>query len=197
MQSRNLLVLALIGLMCPWAVATDWVSVEGSTNHYPTSVMVKVGNQEVALSLTGAALRKKYFFSIYTIASYVVPGAAIDSPESLITVNCPKQLQLVMERDLSGAELAEAFTAAIRMNHGVPTFDQELASLTEYLKPLKVVKGDHIYLTHVPGVGLHCEVVGKAETTIANVAFAQAVWEIYLGKINLGDDIKKGLLSRR
>jgi hypothetical protein len=39
-------------------------------------------------------------------------------------------------------------------------------------------------------------VVNKGEFTIDNPAFSQAVWDIYLGKNNIGEGIKKGLTSR-
>jgi hypothetical protein len=57
-------------------------------------------------------------------------------------------------------------------------------------------KGDHIFLTHLPGVGLHVSRAGKADFTIRNPAFTRAVWDIYLGRNNLGEGIKRGLVSR-
>ncbi|MFQ3652424.1 MAG: chalcone isomerase family protein, partial [Gemmataceae bacterium] len=57
-------------------------------------------------------------------------------------------------------------------------------------------KGDNIYLTHLPGTGLHISVPGKADFLIKNTKFSQAIWEIYLGKNNLGENIKKGLVNR-
>ena len=64
------------------------------------------------------------------------------------------------------------------------------------MQPETVAKGDHIYLSHVPGVGLHCRIIGKAEFVIKNPQFSRAVWDIYLGKNNLNEAIKKGLVSR-
>jgi hypothetical protein len=57
-------------------------------------------------------------------------------------------------------------------------------------------KGEHIYLTHVPGIGLQVSAAGKADFLIKTPAFSKAVWDIYLGKKNLGEAIKKGLTSR-
>jgi hypothetical protein len=101
-----------------------------------------------------------------------------------------------MERDVDGKDMAEAFQSAIRMNHAAPAFEAELNGLMEYMKANPVKKGDTVFLTHIPGRGLHVMVVGKTEMMIPNVNFARAVWEIYLGKNNLGDYIKKGLTSR-
>ena len=53
-----------------------------------------------------------------------------------------------------------------------------------------------MWLTHVPGTGLHVLLVGKNGRYIKNPRFARAVWDIYFGPNNLGDPIKKGLTSR-
>ena len=105
-------------------------------------------------------------------------------------------LHLIMERDLDGKDLAQAFQEAIRLNYAAPTFDQEITKLGDALKARSIKKGDNMQLIHVPGVGLECLVNGKMEVTINNVAFARAVWEIYLGPKNLGTEIKAGLVFR-
>jgi hypothetical protein len=78
----------------------------------------------------------------------------------------------------------------------MPEFDAEVDRLTQKMREMSFNKGDHVYLTHLRGVGFHCNVVNKGEFTIDNPAFSQAVWEIYLGKNNIGEGIKKGLTSR-
>ena len=51
-------------------------------------------------------------------------------------------------------------------------------------------------LTSIPRKGLRCEVVGKTNVSIENPVFARAIWDIYLGRQNLGESIKAGLISR-
>ena len=53
-----------------------------------------------------------------------------------------------------------------------------------------------IWLTHVPKVGLRCRINDRKPLLIKNVAFAHAVWDIYLGKKNVGERIKTGLTAR-
>lgn len=188
-------VLAL-GLRASWANATELVPVEGSNVQYATPFPAKAGVKDIKLVLTGTALRKKLVFNVYTIGSYIQEGVKVSSAEELITVDAPKRLHLVMERDVDGKEMAEAFRAAIRLNYAEPAFAKELAQLSEFMRPLTAKKGDHVWLNYLPGVGLHCQLLGKTEMTIPNAAFARAIWEIYLGKNNLGEGIKKGLTSR-
>jgi len=191
-----LLALAVLTCVALKAPARNNVGVEGSDVQYPMQVVRNFGGKEVKLTLTGTAMRKKYLFNVYALGSYIQEGVRAGSAEGLATADCAKQLHLVMERDVDGKDMAEAFQSAIRMNHAAPAFEAELNGLMEYMKANPVKKGDTVFLTHIPGRGLHVMVVGKTEMMIPNVNFARAVWEIYLGKNNLGDYIKKGLTSR-
>lgn len=196
MVTRRLLAVTLLALCGAWASAADMVGVPGSDIQYPTALQAKVGGKDVKLVLTGTALRSKFVFNVYTVGSYLQEGAKARSAEELAMLDSAKQLHLVMERDVDGKDMAEAFHSAIRLNHAAPAFDRELTMLMDYMKMHPVKKGDNIFLMYVPGTGLHCNIVGKGEVKINNSAFAKAVWEIYLGKNNLGDSIKKGLTSR-
>ncbi len=105
------------------------------------------------LVLTGVALRQKFFLNVYAIGSYVIEGASVHTAEELAAIDQPKQLHLVMERDVDGKDMAEALLVAIRQNYPVPAFNDEVNRLTEMLRDIDLKKGDHIYLTHLPGVG--------------------------------------------
>lgn len=191
---RMLVVAVFVGSVS--TVSADDVEVRGSGNSYKAAIETKVADKPVKMVLTGTALRKRAFFSVYTIGSYVEAGAAVNTPEELAAKDCPKQLHLIMERDVGGRDMADAFVSAIRQNYPEPKFAAELKTLSDFMQAQTVKKGDHVWLTHVPKVGLHCNLVGKTDVQIKDVAFSQAVWEIYLGKKNIGDAIKKGLVSR-
>jgi hypothetical protein len=178
------------------ALAGEKAGVGGSGTQYDVRIVHVVGEKQVPMVLTGTALRKKLVFNVYTIGSYVQDGANVHSAEELAAADCPKLLHLVMERDVEGKEMAEAFRSAIRANYADPAFAAELNSLGAMMRSLSVQKGDHVLLTNVPGKGLYCSLVGKKDFMIENVAFSRAVWEIYLGKNSIGDAIKKGLVSR-
>lgn len=197
MTRIRLAAFSVLALCVGAATAAELVGVDGSKVQYVGAQMMKVNGKDVKLVLTGTALRKKLVFNVYAIGSYVQDGVKVKSAEELASADCPKRLWLVMERDLDGKEMAEAFRTAIRLNHPDPAFNDEVNKLSEFMQTLSTKKGDHVWLTHVPGVGLHCQLLNKADVTIPNPKFSQAVWDIYLGKNNLGDGIKKGLLSRQ
>jgi hypothetical protein len=71
-----------------------------------------------------------------------------------------------------------------------------LATLVETMKGMEVKKGDHVMLWNIPKKGLYCDVGGKKQFRIENADFSKAVWKIWLGRNNLGEELKKGLTSR-
>ncbi len=176
--------------------ATELVGVRGSSTHFTTTMGITIGDRPVKLVLTGVGLREKLFLNVYAIGSYLLEGVSVHTAEELAAVDQPKQLHLVLERDVDGKDMAEAFRIAIRQNYPEPAFAEEVERLCALMRNLDLTKGDHIYLTHLPGVGLRCNVVNKGEILLDKPEFSRAVWDIYLGKNNVGEGIKKGLVSR-
>jgi hypothetical protein len=197
MTFSRLAAVALIGLTTgSFAWAADLVDVPGSRDtKYPSEVTGTMGGGTVTMKLTGTAMRTKYILNVYAIGSYVQEGAKVGSAEELAAVDCYKRLHLVMERNVEGKDMAESFRVAIRANYP-EGFDEEVNRLMQLMRTNVAAKGDHIGLTHLPGVGLHVAMPGKADFVIKNPKFSRAVWDIYLGKNNVGEQVKKGLTSR-
>lgn len=179
------------------SATADIVTVPGSSARYETAMEVQAAGKPVRLTLTGAAMRRKAFFNVYAVASYLQDGVAAKSAEQLAAADGVKLLYLVMERDVGGRDMAEAITAGVRGNYPGESFSAELKKVGQVLGSIELKKGDHVKLTALPRVGLRCEVVGKIDVTIENPGFAKAIWDIYLGKQNLGETVKSGLVSRQ
>jgi hypothetical protein len=188
-----MIVLLLAGTAAP---AQEQVGTPGSSIAFPTPIESSIGGRMLKLNLTGTGLRKKVFFKVYAAASYLEDGVAARSGEELYGKDCAKQLHLVLERDVSGSDFADALRSAIRANHPEPRFEKELTTLCDAMRKHAINQGDHVWLTHVPQTGLHCNLVGKLDIQVSNVAFAQALWEAYVGKNCISDDMRRGLLSR-
>jgi hypothetical protein len=193
MTRRVRLTAAVAVWLAAGAIAADAVTV-GSAR-YPGAVTASVGGKPAELRLTGAAMRVKLFVNVYAIASYVQAGIAVRSAEELAAADVPKQLHLVMQRDVAGRDVAESFRSAIRQNYPDPAFGAEVDTLVRMLREGTARKGEQILLTHVPGVGLQVGVSGRDPFVIKNPAFGRAVWDIYLGRYNVGDAVKHGLVS--
>jgi hypothetical protein len=184
---------ALAVFFAAGACAGSGVSV-GSAR-YADTTSVTIDGKPVNLSLTGAAMRVKLFVDVYAIGSYIQVGTAVRSAEQLSAADVVKQLQLVMQRDVAGRDVAESFRSAIRANYPEPAFKPEVDALVRMLREGTARRGEQILLTHLPGVGLQVNVSGKEPFVIKNAAFSKAVWDIYLGHYNVGDAVKRGLVS--
>jgi Chalcone isomerase-like len=176
--------------------AGEMVGVAGTSARFATAVEVQVAGKSVKLALTGATLRKRAVVSVYSIASYLQDGVSAKSAEQLAAADGVKLLLLVLERDVNGRDMADAIQTGIRLNYPPDAFASELGKVMKTLGGMDLRKGDHVMLTAIPRVGLRCQVVGKTDVVIENPAFARAIWDIYLGRNNLGDAIKAGLTSR-
>jgi hypothetical protein len=195
MHARGLLTAALLGL-CGSAIAGDPTVTVGSTR-YPTAVAGQSGDKPIRLKLTGTAMRTKWTFNVYSIASYVKEGTVVRTPEELAGAAVPKMLCLSFERSIASADLASSFREAVAMNHPAPAFKAELDALAEYFEAHPVSKGKSIWLSSDPVAGFRCQLRDAPALTLPNDKFARAVWEVYLGRNNLGEAIKTGLISRR
>jgi hypothetical protein len=195
--TRSLIAGLIVAVAFGAATAAEMVGVDGSSVRFPAAMEVQVAGQPVPLSLTGAAVRKKLFVSVYAIASYLQEGVAAKTAEQLAAANGVKALVLVMERDVAGKDMADAIRAGIRLNYPADAFGPELAQIGQILQAMRLEKGNRVTLTAAPGAGLRCQVADKADAVVGDPAFARAVWDIYLGRNNVGEAVKSGLVSRR
>jgi hypothetical protein len=187
--------IALAVCMGTVALAGETVGVNGSNVQYPTAKTATLGDKQYEQKLTGAGMRKKAFIDLYTVGSYIVNEFNGRTPGELASADVVKQLHLVLQRDVGGGDMARAFENAIRANHP-REFDTELKKLTAMIEAHDVKKGDEVWITNIPGYGLHIHLVGKKQEFIPGVNFSKAVWEIYLGEKNVGEAVKKALVSR-
>jgi hypothetical protein len=195
MFRRRILAAVLLGLVT--GAAAVGAGDRGSGDpRFATTIVSRIGGKDVKLVLTGTAMRTKYMLNVYAIGSYVQEGAKVRDAEGLVRLAAAKRLHLIFERDVEGATMAQSFRESIGMNHRAPAFAPQLAKLEQYFLANPVKRGDQIWLTSIPGVGLGCQLIGKPGLIIEDVGFAQAAWEVYLGRKNLGVAIQSGLTSR-
>ena len=152
------------------------------------------------LQLNGAGKRVRIIVDVYAMGLYV---PKVDSSASaLIPGAGPRSARIVLMRDLSGADFAEAMAKGIEQNHS----DAELAKLQARLDELgtamkafgQLRKGTVVQMNQVPGTGL--QVIVNGETKIKGIPgddFYAALMRIWLGDKPADKDLKKALLSNR
>jgi chalcone isomerase-like protein len=160
----------------------------------------KVGN----MSLLGVGLRTKSFlrFKLYAIGLYV-SDSALSGPltvhkgrvgtsafyRDLVTGDFEKQLVLKPVRDLSAEQIQDAF------RRHLPSVDpKRLDQFVAYFPGAKA--GQVCVLRWAPGGILETNVSGLVKPPIADRAFSQAVFAIWLGDKPVEDQIRWRLTSR-
>lgn len=187
--------LLLLGVGLPLAWAGDQVTVDDTDVTFPVRRTETFAGKQVELRCTGAGLREKAWFNVYAIASYVAADQKPKGATDLAALDAPKMLLLVMERDVSGADMVSALGDAIRANHPSGLND-ELKRLSGYFSGKEAQEGKRITFLHLPGKGVSCQLEGQAVLTVESLPFARAIWDIYLGKAPVTDDLKEALTKR-
>ena len=165
---------------------------------------VKFAAHEGETSLLGIGLRTKTFLKVkvYAIGLYVA-DTALTGPlaaykgksaapafyQALVLGDFPKEIRLRFVRDLSANQIQEAMREALAQADKTRV-DQFVA----YFPAIK--SGDECVLRVVPGGTLETVMAGQAKPPIADKAFAQTLFGVWLGPKPIQDDIKTALVAR-
>lgn len=191
--------LALLAVLTwvPHASAQSQLKVKGSKKTFPSAIKQKHEKKQIPLRCTGVALREKVWFNVYVIASYVQEDATPKDAAALAKADVWKVLHLQLERNVDGDDMSEAFVEAIRSNYPKESqFKAEIARMNAFFADKECKENQSIRFVWQPKVGVSVLLPGCKPLLFKSTGFAQAIWEIYLGKKNVGKDIKAGLIKR-
>lgn len=153
-----------------------------------------------SLQLNGAGVRVKVIIDVYAAGLYVAKRET--SASSLLSQPGAKSMQIVLLRDLTGEDFADAMIKGFRKNNTDADVARYQARLDELRKTMiafgTVKKGTAIQLNLVPGSGIRTLVDGAPKgTDIQGDDFYAALLKIWLGNKPVDDDLKEGLLSAK
>lgn len=153
-----------------------------------------------ALQLNGAGVRVKVIIDVYAAGLYVAKRDA--SAQALLTQPGAKSMQIVLLRDLTGEDFADAMIKGFRQNNSEADIARFQARLDELRKTMvafgTVKKGTAIQLNLVPGSGIRTLVDGVQKgADIQGDDFYAALLKIWLGNKPVDGDLKEGLLSAK
>jgi hypothetical protein len=147
---------------------------------------------EATLKLNGLGLRKKSVFKVY------VGGLYLESPSkdagAILATDQAKAIRMHFLRDLTKAQLVEAFQAGFEANAKdkpgqKAAFDKMLALVPG------VKEGDTLTFAYQPEKGTTLQVGNKELGTFAGKGFSDAVFSIFLGPKPPSEDLQKGMLG--
>jgi hypothetical protein len=188
------------------ALATATATPAASQDYTEPKSGVAFPAERDGMSLLGAGLRVKRIafvkVKVYAVALYVGKEALAGplaerrakgpSPalyKELVTGDFNRELVLKFTRDVGQERIQEAMREALAGAEKAP-----LDTFISYFPEVKT--GQECVLRAAPGGGLESVMNGQTKPVIANRAFAERVFGLYLGEAPLQDDIKADLLVR-
>jgi len=152
------------------------------------------------LQLNGAGKRVRVIIDVYAMGLYV-PKAEADVA-ALLRGPGPKSVQIVLMRDLSGEDFAEAMVKGFNQNNSEADrarFQARLDELSAAMRGFgKIKKGTTVNMNLVPGAGLRVLVDGEPRAKdIPGDDFYTAIMKIWLGDKPVDTGLKEGLLKNR
>jgi len=163
---------------------------------FPVVRKTEVGGRVCDLKLTGTAVRKKFGLTFYKIGGYCERSATPTCADTLAKADVPKQLILVMQRDISQTILEKSFAAGFADNDPENKFTEESKQTLGHMIAAPMKKGQTVTITHLPGKGMTCQVDDGAALHVANPEFAHMVWNVYMGPKGVCPTLRTGLVER-
>ena len=153
---------------------------------------VEVGGQKLVVN--GIGVRKKYFVEVYVGALYLAKKSS--DADSIVKADTPKQITMHFVRDVSKAQLVEAFNESFSNNapEASKTMQPEIKQLTTALDNVK--SGDEMVFTYQPGTGTKFSLNGNVKLALPNPAFRVALFSGWLGPKPPTAELKKKLLGQ-
>lgn len=199
MRGSPLLITTLICLCSIAAVQAQAEGLEAGGVEFAPTITLSAGDSDRELRCTGTALRKKWFFKVYAIAAYLDAGteSGVDAGATWVQADVPRQLHLTMLRDVDSKKISSSIDEALDKCSTTPldAIAGERARFQAAFSMEKLMKGQDIRFTWLPGSGLQISVDDELLETIESPVFARSLFEVYFGPSPVDDDLKRDLLQ--
>ncbi len=176
-----------LALLCPPAFAGTLANVS-----MPDSITV--GSQ--TLVLNGMGVRSKLMIKVYVGGLYLVSKSS-DASAIMQSDAAKRMVMHFVYSEVSRDQMAESFSDGFKANAAdkIASIKSQIDQFIGALEPMK--KGTELVVTYVPSTGTLLTIGGKDKLTIPGLAFAQAVFAVWLGPKPPTNDLKSGLLGKK
>lgn len=173
-------------------VATPALARKVAGVEFPDSAVV--GGQ--TLQLNGAGLRKKFIIKVYAGGLYLAEPSK--DAAAVVAADAPKRVRMVFLRDVTKAQVLDAYREGFEKNSGGPGLPALVAKLEQIAPaiPAELKEGAEMLVTYVPGEGTTVVAAGGGTVTVAGKEFADALFRNWLGTKPADDGLKEGMLGR-
>lgn len=150
------------------------------------------------LQRNGTGVRVKLVFDVYAASLYLPRKET--TAAGVMAQNGAKSLQIVLLRELTGEEFADAMMTGFRQNHSDADQARYKARLDDIKSAMlafgKARKGTIVHFEFVPGAGTQLLVNGERKgNVLPGEDFYNAMLAIWLGEHPVDKTLKAGLLG--
>ncbi len=180
-------IFTLILLGCLSTVSAQEMVEESSTGKkFPKTATFTFDGKEYSLDITGATVRKKFFFKVYGVAHYLENAEGMsnqDAFEAALTDGKAKQIVMNFSRNVDAGKIQGAYREAIEKNTNKEEFRLIQPLVEQFVGYFdKDVKENEQYILRwLPGSVIVSIVQGEEKPAISNKIFARALWATWLG----------------
>ncbi len=146
------------------------------------------------LTLNGLGLRKKLVFNVYVGGLYLETKSS--DPDAILKADTARRVDMQMMRNLDKGTIVEAIKKGVEKNspQQMEALKERLEKLADAIPDLK--EGQKLTIVYVPGKGTHLEGTGVKEFNAPGKDFADALFQVWLGKVPVDEDLKNGMLGK-
>jgi len=165
---------------------------------FPKEITVEKGEETFTLKATGVSTRKKFFFNVYSIASYIQEGVELNKEsieETMINADHVKQLTLEWVMNISHHQLKKGLKNNIKKIYSseqIEKYNDEIKTYNSFFKT-EINKGDVQVIRSFPDGTIEVYFNDELIGTINNKGYAEALWSVWFGKRSVVD--KERLVS--
>lgn len=156
---------------------------------------ISAGGQELVLN--GAGVRSKLFIKLYAAGLYVTQKSS--NAKTVVDAKTARRVQMVMLRDLTADQLADALKDGIDNNASQAELDAiktEVDQLLGIMRAMKEAKTKQIVALDFSADGkTTVSVNGAARGSVASEPLQRALLKIWLGDKPIQNDLKSAMLG--
>jgi Chalcone isomerase-like len=157
---------------------------------------VSANGQE--LTLNGAGVRSRFMVKVYAAGLYVSQKSS--NGKAIVEAKTARRVQMVMLRDLSADQLADALKDGIDNNASQAELDAikaEIESLLNIMRGMKEAKKTQVIALDFSADGkTTVSVNGTARGNVASEPLQRALLKIWLGDKPIQNDLKSAMLGQ-
>ncbi len=189
--------------------AIDKFSETKNGNSFLNQLVVEHNHEQLNLSLTGLATRKKFFLNIYSMAHYIEQepdvanqdilnsdNAANKVYENILHSHRTKQISMVFLRSLKANQIKKSLLSSIQSNTSEEDYKVIQPQIDEFIEAIysDVKKNDEFVIRWFPDGTVVALFAGQQISIIHSERFARTLWLIWFGENSVID--RKSLIEK-